>query len=54
MVIFSSLITEDMRRKGREVGADEQLSKPEIGHLIGVLDELLSRNKRTQKGEAVQ
>ena len=54
VVIFSSLITEDMRRKGREVGADEQLSKPEIGHLIGVLDELLSRNKRTQKGEAVQ
>ena len=54
VVIFSSLITEEMRRKGREVGADEQLSKPEIGHLIGVLDELLSRNKRTQKGGAVQ
>ena len=40
------LITEEMRRKGREVGADEQLSKPEIGHLIGVLDELLGLNQK--------
>ncbi len=46
VVIFSSLITEEMRRKGREVGADEQLSKPEIGHLIGVLDELLGLSQK--------
>lgn len=44
VVIFSSLITEEMRRKGKEVGADEQLSKPEIGHLIGVIDKLLARS----------
>ena len=50
VVIFSSLITEEMRRKGREVGADEQLSKPEIGHLIGILDELLGRKKSNQEG----
>ena len=43
VVIFSSLITEEMRRKGKEVGADEQLSKPEIGHLIGILDTLLEK-----------
>ena len=41
VIIFSSLITEEMRVKGRELGADEQLSKPEIGHLVAVLDELL-------------
>lgn len=46
VVIFSSLITEEMRRKGQEVGADEQLSKPEIGHLIGILDELLERKQK--------
>ncbi len=51
VVIFSSLITEEMRRKGREVGADEQLSKPEIGHLIGILDELLKRDRGNGKGE---
>ena len=44
VVIFSSLITEEMRRKGKEVGADEQLSKPEIGHLIGIIDQLLARS----------
>ena len=43
VIIFSSLITEEMRRKGKEVGADEQLSKPEIGHLISVIDQLLAR-----------
>lgn len=46
VIIFSSLITEEMRRKGQEVGADEQLSKPEIGHLIGIIDELLERNQK--------
>ena len=29
--------------KGKQLGADEQLSKPEIGHLIGVIDELLAK-----------
>ena len=29
--------------KGKQLGADEQLSKPEIGHLIGVIDHLLGR-----------
>ncbi len=46
VIIFSSLITEEMRRKGQEVGADEQLSKPEIGHLIGIIDELLERSQK--------
>ena len=41
LVIFSSLINEEMRRKGRDLGADEQLTKPEIGHLVDVMDHLL-------------
>lgn len=51
VIIFSSLINEQMRQKGKELGADEQLSKPEIGHLIAVMDELLSRfHKEIAKG----
>ena len=46
LVIFSSLITEEMRRKGKELGADEQMSKPEIGHLVQVIDHLLDHPKR--------
>ena len=45
VIIFSSLITEEMRRKGRELGADEQMSKPEIGHLVRVIDHLLDLRK---------
>ena len=45
IVIFSSLIDEEMYRKGKAVGADEQLSKPEIGHLVEILDCLLEKGK---------
>ena len=44
VVIFSSLINEEMRIKGKQLGADEQLSKPEIGHLVEVIDELLIKH----------
>lgn len=45
LVIFSSLITDEMRIKGKELGADEQMSKPEIGHLVYVIDQLLAAKK---------
>ena len=41
VVIFSSLVNEDMKRKGKALGADAQLSKPEVGDLVKVIDELL-------------
>ena len=43
LIIFSSLISEEMRIKGRQLGADEQLTKPEIGHLVDVMDHLLEQ-----------
>jgi len=41
VVIFSSLISEEMRRKGESLGADAQLSKPEIGELVETIDKIL-------------
>ncbi len=41
VVIFSSLVNEEMRRKGESLGADAQLSKPEIGSLVEAIDKLL-------------
>ncbi|EAE6799489.1 chemotaxis protein CheV, partial [Listeria monocytogenes] len=38
---FSSLITEDLEHKGAGVGADAQVSKPNIHQLINILDELV-------------
>ena len=45
LIIFSSLISEEMRIKGRQLGADEQMSKPEIGHLVDVMDHLLATSE---------
>ena len=41
-VIFSSLITADLRHKGEAVGAEAQLSKPDIGELVSTIDGLIS------------
>ncbi len=41
VIIFSSIISEDNLNKGNQVGADEQISKPEIHKLIGHVDRLL-------------
>ncbi|ASB52855.1 chemotaxis protein CheV [Bacillus velezensis] len=38
IMIFSSLITDDLRHRGEVVGADEQISKPEISELIKKVD----------------
>ena len=44
VIIFSSLIDENMQKKGAEVGADAQLSKPEIARLVGLVDALVNRS----------
>ena len=41
VIIFSSLVNDEMRRKGEALGADAQLSKPEIGNLVRVVDSLV-------------
>ena len=45
VIIFSSLINPEMEIKGRNLGADEQMSKPEIGHLVEVIDRLLEKGE---------
>ena len=43
VVIFSSLVNEEMRKKGEKLGADAQLSKPEIGMLVECIDRLIAK-----------
>lgn len=45
VVIFSSLVTKELRHKGDSLGADAQLSKPEIGQLVDTIDNLLIGKK---------
>lgn len=46
VVIFSSLVNDEMRRKGELLGADAQLTKPEIGYLVDAIDRLIDSRKR--------
>jgi two-component system chemotaxis response regulator CheV len=41
IIIFSSLITNDLKHKGDAVGADAQMSKPEVGKLVELVDSLI-------------
>ena len=41
VVIFSSLVNDEMKRKGEALGADAQLTKPEIGKLVEAIDQLI-------------
>lgn len=43
LILFSSLISEEMRIKGKSIGADEQITKPEIANLVGVIDRLTQK-----------
>lgn len=42
IIVFSSLINDDMKRKGEALGANSQISKPEIGQLVSILDNLVA------------
>lgn len=41
VIIFSSLITDDLYHKGQQVGAEAQISKPSLKRLVSIIDELL-------------
>ncbi len=45
VIIFSSLINDELYIKGKQIGADEQISKPEIGNLVEVIDHLLEKRR---------
>jgi len=41
VIIFSSLITDDLKHKGESVGANDQVSKPEIAELVLKIDQYI-------------
>ena len=41
VVIFSSLISDELYHKGETVGADRQISKPSIHELVDAVDSLV-------------
>ncbi len=45
VIIFSSLINAESQKKGESVGADFQLTKPEIGQLVDAIDRLIIKSE---------
>ena len=48
VVLFSSLITDKLRHKGESVGADDQISKPEVTQLAKRAMALIRDRERAQ------
>jgi chemotaxis signal transduction protein/CheY-like chemotaxis protein len=45
VILFSSLITDELRHKGLSVGADDQISKPQFGDLARMAMELIEKRR---------
>ncbi len=41
VIIFSSMISDELIVKGESLGADAQITKPQIGRLVGEIDKLI-------------
>lgn len=48
VLLYSSIITPDNRKKGNAVGADAQVSKPELTKVVQLVDELIAASKKLQ------
>ncbi len=49
VLLFSSIITDKLRHKGLAVGADDQISKPEVGQLARRAVALITRQREEMK-----
>ena len=49
VVLFSSIITSDLLHKGKSVGADAQMAKPQIGELLQVVKALIEDKSAINK-----
>ena len=41
VILFSSIIDDSMKERGKEAGADAQISKPEINNLVNIIESLM-------------
>jgi two-component system chemotaxis response regulator CheV len=53
VVLFSSLITSDLYHKGKAVGADAQMTKPQIGELLETVKLLISDKSLVNQNQVV-
>jgi two-component system chemotaxis response regulator CheV len=46
VIVFSSIMADDIKRKAQSIGADAQITKPEIHKLLDTLVDLLEKTSR--------
>ncbi len=54
VLLYSSIVTPDNHKKGRAVGADAQVSKPELNRVVQLADKLISTAQRDQRAAALR
>lgn len=54
VVIFSSLVSVDNEKKCESVGADAQITKPQLDKLVDLLDKLIAEGRTASNAEANQ
>ncbi|MBN2474585.1 MAG: chemotaxis protein CheW [Pirellulales bacterium] len=54
VLLYSSIVTPDNRKKGNSVGADAQVSKPELAEVVRLADELISTAQRENRAAALR
>jgi two-component system chemotaxis response regulator CheV len=54
VLLYSSIITPDNQKKGKAVGADAQVSKPELNEVVRLADELISTAQRDNRAKALR
>ena len=52
VIVFSSVMAEDIKRKAQSVGADAQITKPEMTNLLEKVVELLSKTPKAARSLA--
>jgi two-component system chemotaxis response regulator CheV len=52
VIVFSSVMAEDIKRKAQSIGADAQITKPEMTHLLEKVIELLSKTPKAVRSLA--
>jgi len=54
VLLYSSIVTPDNRKKGNAVGADAQVAKPELKEVVRLADELISTAQRENRAAALR
>jgi two-component system chemotaxis response regulator CheV len=49
IIVFSSVMAEDIKRKAQSIGADAQITKPEMTHLLEKVIELLGKTPKAAR-----